>query len=63
MHTGWYSWFTNDIRQPIIEPNLITGVGHGKVRPLERDKTERYHKHKKKTARQMAQQSRRRNRR
>lgn len=56
-----YGWNTFE-RPPIVEPNLITGVGHGKYRPFERDKTERYHRHKKKTARKMAKQSRRRNR-
>ena len=60
---GTYGWTTTVNPQPIIEPNLITGVGHGKYRPFERDKTESYHKHKKKTARKMAKQSRRRNRR
>ena len=44
---------------PVVEPNLITGVGRGKFRPF--PKMERYHKHKKKTARMMAKQSRRRN--
>lgn len=57
---GTYGW-TNFDPQPIVEPNLITGVGHGKLRPF--DKMESYHKHKKKTARKMAKQSRRRNRR
>lgn len=61
MHTGFYNYLGGMPPQPIIEPNLITGVGHGKLRGS--DKTERYHQHKKKTARKMAKQSRRRNRR
>lgn len=60
---SWGIWdpYTEPMtRIPVVEPNLITGVGHGK--PRGDNKCESYHKHKKKTARRMAKQSRRRNR-
>lgn len=58
---GTYGWTTTVNPRPVIESDLISGVGRGKLRGP--DKTERYHQHKKKTARKMAKQSRRRNRR
>ena len=46
---------------PVVEPNLITGVGRYHKRG--RQKVEAYHKKKNKTAARMAKQSRKRNRR
>lgn len=57
---GTYGWTTFDVPRT-VDPSLITGVGHGHLRGP--DKVESHHKHKKKTARKMAKQSRRKNRR
>lgn len=60
-YSGSVGYFLDDFKAPLpATPDLITGQGRMRVRG--RDKVETHHKQKKKRARSIAKQSRRRNR-